>query len=379
MANIKRIAAASLKVGMYISELNHRWIPRTNMRRHGPILQRDVIDQIIALGVEQVYIDADLGLDCAEAEAVGDGPLARDRSVSLQSDALKLMDRVMVSVKTGSSIPVQQVEDMADGIVGSLTSDHNAMLCVTRLRDKDRYLLEHSFNVAVLMGILARSMSFDGDDLHQLVTGALLHDIGKVRIADDILHKPGRLLDDEWDEMKRHVDYGCQVLDATAGISGVIRDICSQHHERIDGTGYPRGLSNTALSMHGRMAAIVDVYDAITADRVYHRGMAPTLAMKKLHQWSEKHLDRELVYQFIRCMSIYPAGSLVALDNDRLAIVLEANTREHDKPLVEVIYSRKNRQYLVPQTLDLSRPGVDTRIARAVEARDYGINLADFI
>ena len=395
MAKIKRIPATCLQVGMYISEHNGAWIPHSNLRKHGPVLRQDVIDQITGFGVTEIYIDTEKGLDCSEGEEVdfsarrpdGDIPRGdtadfnqeRDRALQLQAGGLALIDQLLVEVKNGGSIPVRQVEDMADGIVGSISANQNALACVTRLREKDRYLLEHSFNVAVLMGILARSLDIGGDDLHQLVTGALLHDIGKIRVADTILHKPGRLESGEWEEMKRHVDYGCQVLDTTEGISQVIRDICGQHHERLDGSGYPLGLSAGEISRHGRMAAVVDVYDAITADRVYHDAMTPTLAMKKLVEWSDRHLDRTLVYQFIRCMSIYPAGSLVALDNGRLAVVLEANPQQQDRPRVLVIYSEKSRCYLPVERLDLAQSGVAPRIVKAVEAKDYGIRLGDFI
>ncbi|TQV76075.1 HD-GYP domain-containing protein [Exilibacterium tricleocarpae] len=388
MAKIKRIPTGCLKVGMYIADTNHDWVPADNLRRHGLVRRPEVIKQIAALGVTEIHIDTEKGLDCAEgmavdAAAVDAGAARFDREKKqarqLYGDSLQLIDQLLVDVKAGGNIPVQKVEDMADGIIGSLSNNQNALACITRLRDKDQYLLEHSFNVAVLMGVLARSLNIGSDDLHQIVTGALLHDVGKIHIPDRILHKPGRLEAAEWEEMKRHVDYGRQVLGASAGISAISKDICSQHHERLDGTGYPRGLSGEAISLHGRMAAVVDVYDAVTSDRVYHTGMAPTLAMKKLVEWSGSHLDRELVYQFIRCMSVYPAGALVELDSGNLAVVLEANTRQQDKPRVLTVYREKNQRYIAGGTLDLAHTGAGARIVRAVEARDYGIDLADFL
>ncbi len=403
MANIKRISANQLQVGMYVAELNNEWVPDNNLNRHGLIKREAAIQQVLKLGVTHVYIDVDKGDDCADGvrkeELVRKLDVELDKiqkhsnqpkvtkssseeaqtAKSIHVDAINLVSQVMEDVKMGSTVAMQDVEDMADSINESIRRNQNALSCFTRLRNKDQYLIEHSFSVAVLMGMLARSMNYSEDNLHQVVTGALLHDIGKVHVPNAILHKPSSLEPEEWEEMKRHVNYGEEILAQTPDMPKQILEICSQHHERSDGSGYPRGLSGTAVTEHGKMAAVVDVYDAITADRVYHRGMLPTLAMKKLLEWSEGHLDKQITYQFIACMSIYPAGSLVELEGQQLAIVVEPNLRQQHKPLVNVIYDAKEKKGMPSRPLNLAHSEVTQKIVRAVDPVDYSLDLQLYV
>ena len=402
MAAIKRIAADQLRVGMYVAELNNEWIPDSNQTRYGLIKRQAAVDQIIGLGVAHVFIDVEKGEDCADGilreelnqpldQALNNIQKTADASVSsvpleeelspaksIHGDALNLINRVMEDAKMGNAIALQGVEDMADSINESIRRNQNALSCFTRFRHKDEYLMEHSFSVAVLMGVLARSMGYHGDDLHQLVTGGLLHDVGKIQISNHILHKPSSLEPEEWEEMKRHVQYGEEILQQTDNMPTNILQICAQHHERIDGRGYPRGLSGAAITEHGKMGAVVDVYDAITADRVYHRGMLPTQAMKKLLEWTDGHLDKDIAYQFIACMSIYPAGSLVELRGQQLALVLEPNLRQQHQPLVKIIYDAKANTKVVPRTLNLVHCDVEQHIVRAVDPADYNLDLGQY-
>lgn len=403
MSTIKRIPTSELQVGMYIAEIRNEWIPDTNLSRHGLIKRETAIEQIIGLGVTDVYIDVDKGLDCksgvmadvleqrlqdelAEIQntssthksvtQLGDesSPAAR-----VHSEALNLVSRVMADVKMGAAVKLQPIEDMADDIAESIRRNQSALACFTRLRHKDEYLIEHSFSVAVLMGILSRSMSFSNDDVHELITGAFLHDIGKVRVSDAILNKPGTLSSDEWQEMKRHVQYGEEILAKSNGISRTIHEICAQHHERTDGTGYPRRLSGSAYKLHGRMMSVIDVYDAITAERCYHHAITPTDAMKKLLEWSETHFDKEITRHFIACMSIYPPGSLVELESGKIAFVVEANTRKPHEPLVNAIYDGNKRRKIAPQLINLALSSTTEKIKRAVDSSEYDIALENYL
>ncbi len=391
---------------MFITDLNNDWVPDQNFSRKGLITRPEVIEQIRKLGVTQLYIDVSKGKDCALGVAKGVIDRANEKAIveqyqkagpvppvpkvpieeeignakDIQIEATALIGRILTDVKMGKSVDVLPVSAMASGMVESLISNRNALACVTRLRDKDRYLMEHSFNVSVLMGILAASQGYSGAVLEEMVTGALLHDVGKIRIDDAVLHKPGQLTPDEWQEMKNHVTYGEEVLRSSPGITPIMLDICAQHHERLDGGGYPRGLSAKDLPVHSRMASVADVYDAITAERVYHKGMSPTAALKKLMEWSgEGHLDRSLVYAFVQAMGVYPIGSVVELDNKKLAIVMDPNENQPNKPKVLVVYDLKLSRYDNRHRLDLAEPRCGRTIVRAVYGENYGIKLADFL
>ncbi|MGH1485771.1 MAG: HD-GYP domain-containing protein [Cellvibrionaceae bacterium] len=402
---IRQITVDQLQVGMFITEGNNNWVPDKNFSRQGLVTRSEVIEQIRALGVESLYIDTSKGKDCepqtqsntsdqqngkkasSKQQQTSQLPAPKvsvsqemENAKKIQQEATALIGRCMADIKVGKVIDVAPVTDMASDMVESLTQNHNALTCVTQLREKDRYLMEHSFNVSVLMGILASSMGYKGNTLEEIVTGALLHDIGKIRIDDKVLHKPGKLTDDEWVEMKNHVTYGEDVLSNSKGISQIIIDICAQHHERLDGSGYPRGLSADEIPIHSRMAAIVDVYDAITADRVYHKGMAPTQALKKLMEWSsEGQLDQQLIYQFIQAIGVYPAGTVVELDNQKLAIVTEANPSEQNKPKVLQMYDLRLRRYDNRYAIDLADERCGRHIVKAVYPSTYKIKLSDFV
>ncbi len=389
---------------MYICDVNNPWVPDNNLARQGFIRSTKVIDQIIRLGVTDVYIDADKG-KAAEGETqdkitqdqknalkkIIEAPHVRpeikvefereyEQAKNIQAEATELLTKVMHDAKFGRPISLRSAEESASAILESLDNNQNALLCVTQLRTKDRYLLEHSFNVSVLMGVLASSIEIRGDQLHTLVSGALLHDVGKIRVDDAILHKPGALTAEEWDEMKRHVTYGEEELSKIPGVAQEVLDICGQHHERLDGSGYPRGLTDSQLPLHSRMASVVDVYDAITADRVYHRGMPPHTALKKMLGWSDEgHLDKDMVYQFIRCLSVYPPGSVVLLSNNRLAVVETINEKHLNRPQVKVVYNVSKRLQIPPYPLNLADKGVDVEIERAVEPSKLGLLAADLV
>ncbi|MCP5207789.1 MAG: HD-GYP domain-containing protein [Hahellaceae bacterium] len=400
---IKRIPVSALRVGMYISDLNKDWIPHNNMKKSGPLKSEAVIEKIIKLGVTEIYIDTMKGADTQDGipaheveknnetqlqKAGALSPLTRPQ-ISLQDEmivaeklhreAKGLVNNVMEDVKIGKSIDVSSVSELADGMLDSIFRNHNALSCLGRIREKDSYLMEHSVNLSVLMSLFGRSMSLDRDILHQTIIGALLHDIGKILVPDEVLHKPGKLTDAEFGQMKTHVVHSADILKTTEGISELTILVAAQHHEKMDGSGYPNGLKGEEISAYGRMVAITDVYDAITADRVYHKGMTPTAAIKKLLEWSGSHLDRSLVEHFIRTVGIFPVGSLVLLESGRLGVVIEANEADQRLPTVRVMYHTKFRNFIKTMVIDLSKPSVQDRILKAVDPEAYKISVKDFL
>lgn len=400
---IKRIPVSELKVGMYISDLNSDWIPHSNLKKKGAIKQEAVIEKIRKLGISEIYIDTLLGSDVADAPTAAEVDNENEKKLQqvaekspinkpalalheemlaakkVHDEAIILVDDVLGDIKLGKALQMEKIDNLAEDMLDSLFRNHNALACLGCIRDKDSYLMEHSVNLSVLMSIFGKSIELDRQVLHDTISGALLHDIGKIMIPDEVLHKPGKLTDEEFDLMKQHVVFSRQHLEAVEGISPLTVTVAAQHHERMDGSGYPCGLKGDEISPFGRMAAIVDVYDAITADRCYHQGMTPTQAIKKLLEWSDTHLDRSLVHHFIRCLGIYPVGSLVLLESGRLAVVIEANESDQRLPLIRVMYHTKFRCFIKTEVIDLSKPSVQDRIVRAVDPRDYNIMVGDFL
>ncbi|ASP39973.1 phosphohydrolase [Bacterioplanes sanyensis] len=398
----KKVSVDQLRPGMYVSDLNCDWIPHHNYQKEGRIPDEATIAGIRKRGITEVYIDPERGLDVDgvpenevdrhnQAALEKAGELKPDQAARISSqqelhkasklhdEAKGLISNVLHDVKMGRPIEVDAFEELSGGMVDSVLRNHNALACLGRIRQKDNYLLEHSVNLAVLMGIFARAMELDRDTMQQAVLGAMLHDIGKVMIPDEILHKPGKLTDDEFAVMRQHVVHSRELLQHTPGISELTVKVAAQHHERIDGSGYPEGLHGCDICREGKMVAIADVYDAITADRVYHKGLPPTAAMKKLLEWSGTHLEETLVHRFIRSMGIYPVGSLVKLRSGKLGVVVEAGEKDQRLPIVKIIYHASKRQYIPIELLDLARPSNQDEIVQAVDPERYQIRLNDFM
>ncbi|MBW7471455.1 HD-GYP domain-containing protein [Marinobacter sp. M216] len=400
---IKRIPISALKVGMYIADLNNDWIPHNSQRKRGVIKKEETIEKIRQMGVAFVYIDASKGLDTQDAETAAE--VDRRNEAALQSageqspglrpqvpvaeelviaqkihrQAQGLVGNFMNNVKIGGAIDIAPIHKLADELQYSVLRNANALSCLGRIREKDNYLLEHSVNLSVLMSLFGNYRSLPADTLHQTVVGALLHDLGKILTPDEILNKPGRLSAEEFEVMKLHARHSRDILATTEGIGELSVITAAQHHERLDGTGYPDGLRGEEISIYGRMVAITDVYDAITSDRVYHKGMTPTQGLKKLLEWSGDHLDPSLVMEFIRCIGLYPVGALVLLASGRLGVVVEANEHDQRLPVVRVMYHTRFRIPITVDTIDLAKPGTQDHILQSVDPDDYRIDVRKFL
>lgn len=402
---IKKIPISKLIPGMYVQDLNANWIPHAyeKIKQQGMVKSEKTIHKALKIGIKTVYIDTQKGLDCVDGipdhvvtqssqkllNQLSSQPMDTDKQVSVaeeiafaqkvHEEAKTLVNKVMNDIKLGHQIELDNVEKLADDLLASVFRNKDALSCLGRIRKKDRYLLEHSVNLSVLMSVFGKARSVPRSTLHKTVVGALLHDIGKVMVPNAVLHKAGKLSDLEFNKMKEHALYSRELLLSTPGISDLTVQVASQHHERMDGSGYPNGLKGEEISIHGRMVAIVDVYDAITADRCYHKGIPPTTALKKLLEWSDIHFDPTLVKAFIKCVGIYPVGSLVKLSNNNLGIVVEQHEEKFQTPVVLEIYDTKYDHYLPARMLDLSKSFEHREIKCAVNPNKYGIDINKFL
>ena len=400
---IKRIPVSALKVGMYITDLNNDWIPHNTQRRRGVIKKEDTVEKIRQMGVNYVYIDVSKGLDSQDSEPAHEVDRRNESALQrageqapgvfkrvavaeemvfaqqVHHQAQGLVGNLVNSVKLGGAIDIAPIHQLADELQSSILRNANALSCLGRIREKDNYLLEHSVNLSVLMSLFGNYRKLPPDALHQTIVGALLHDIGKILTPDDILHKPGRLTPEEFEVMKAHARHSRDILKSTEGIGELTIMTAAEHHEHLDGSGYPEGLKGEEISVYGRMVAITDVYDAITSDRVYHKGMTPTQGLKKLLEWSGTHLDAGLVTEFIRCVGLYPIGSLVLLESGRLGVVIETNDEDQRLPVLRVMYNTRFRMPITVDTLDLAKPGTQDRILNSVDPEDYKIDVRKFL
>jgi HD-GYP domain-containing protein (c-di-GMP phosphodiesterase class II) len=233
-----------------------------------------------------------------------------------------------------------------------------------------------------MLTTFSRAIGMDVAMIHDISLGALLHDVGKMRVNLALLNKPSKLSDDEFRLMKSHVVLGSDLLRQMPGIPKIAFEPLELHHERFDGSGYPKGLKGMEISQVGRMSAIVDVYDAITSDRCYHDPLSPADAIRKLFEWSKFHFDPELVQLFVKSVGIYPVGTLVRLESGRLGVVIEQRESSLLTPVVRVVFDAKRDYYITPEDVDLSKPigaGGADRIVSHESASKWKIDLSRFM
>ncbi len=378
---IKLIPVTRLQAGMYVHDLNCGWLQHGFVRNRFLVACADDVRKVREIGVTEIYVDTGRGLDPdalpapdapesapepgpqhtapapAEAPAVHTPAKAAssfERARALHREANQIVRDMLGDIRLGKQIEMEQVEPLVERIVDSIFTQQDALLPLARLKDHDNYTFQHSVSVCALMTAFARTLEVPRETIREIAIGALLHDVGKARVPDEILNKPGKLTDAEFDRMKSHVVQSKIILQATPGISQIALDVAAQHHERYDGTGYPNKLKGEQISLYGRMGAIVDVYDAITSNRVYHKGMPPTEALRKLLEWSANHFEPRLVKAFIRSVGIYPTGALVRLESKRLAVVQAQHADKPMQPTVKVIFHTAGH-YLRPEDVDLRR------------------------
>ncbi|MBL0512497.1 Cyclic di-GMP phosphodiesterase response regulator RpfG [compost metagenome] len=356
----------------------------TNRQQVDALIRRGVLTVRVDLarsklpGIEQV-VSPSPAQSAGSARPAGSGEGRELKIRRLYQEARELQGKFIRHLKAGEPIDITPLAAVAEEMVDTMFTHGDAMLCLARIRAKDAYLMEHSMNVAILLANFGRYLGLERSVLKELTLGGLLHDVGKIMTPDEVLNKPGKLTDEEFGVMRQHVVHSYDILSNTAGITPTMLEVAANHHERLDGTGYPQRLKGDQLSLYTRMSGIVDVYDAVTADRVYKQGMQPTQAFRILLKGINQHFDAELVTKFIKCMGVYPVGTLVQLSNQRLAVVMQRNEQQPLKPLVKVIYHATQRHYLEVQWLDLARNGGQESIESTVDPKEFGINLANFV
>lgn len=392
---IKKIAVQNLAVGMYIDNLGAKWLSHDFVRTRFLIEDNKVLHKIQNSQLKHVYVDTEKSIQPTitkktptvqktisnTAVLKKTNPIPAQEEVkhakNIVNQANTIMKNLMTDIRLGKQVEIEQLDPVADKIVHSIMRNKDALISLTRIKNKDDYTFMHSVSVSGLMVALARANGMDEQALNEVAIGGLLHDIGKMITPNEILNKPGKLTDDEFVIMKDHVKESQELLQNHTGLTPNISDVIFQHHEKIDGSGYPLKLHGNQMSTVGKMSAIVDVYDALTSIRVYKSAWEPSVTLKKMMQWTDTHLDKQLMISFIHCLGIYPVGTLVEMESGLVGIVQEQHESQLTQPIVKFIY-KKNHGYIYVKTVDLSKQEND-RIIRSVAPETYKIDLSAFI
>lgn len=393
-----QINTNQLKLGMFVVELDRPWLGTPFLFQGFRIRSMEEIEKLRSL-CDTVVIDIEKSAKGSyRPEHAGREERKPQRlyamSASFEQEIISANEiraetesclaEVFDDVAKDRMIDLVSVKKVVNHTVDGILRNPDAHVSLTQLKDWDRYTAQHSINVCILALAMGRHIGLQRQELEMLGTGALLHDVGKLRTPLEVLNKPGKLTEEEFKLMKAHPVHGRELLEHRYGLPHLVADMAYSHHERAAGGGYPRGLSGDQLTVWSKIVAIVDVYDAITSDRCYHKGMSPTEALTKMYGWRLTDFDPELLEQFIQCLGIYPVGTLVELTSGEVGIVISVNPTLRLRPQVSLILDAQKRPYYPSRTVNLADfanndPDNLYGIREVLKPGSYGINIREHL
>lgn len=384
-----------LKPGMYISQVLVQ-SGKLKIRTQGLVSTDKAIERLNEQGVVKVLVDlsksklAKKEQPELEEKSAPEGEnkeqltntVSFDKEInkasSLYQEAKQIQNKAFEEMKANAPIDTGPIQGAANDLIDSVFRNHNALACMTRMRVKDEYLIEHSVNTAIIMTIFAKHLKLDSEVIQHLTTGAMLMDLGMIAVPNKILSKKTSLTGEERTIVEQHVNMGHKVLSKAQGLSSISLEVIQDHHECVDGSGYPNNKTAEQLSLYGKMAKIVDCYDAITSERNYQKAKSPISAFKILRSESGTRFDQDLVNEFIKCMGIHPVGTLVKMKSNKLGIVIKSNPVSPISPCVNVFYSVGNKCYIEPKIIDLAAPGCNDEIDKSVRPEEFKLDMLKF-
>jgi HD-GYP domain-containing protein (c-di-GMP phosphodiesterase class II) len=394
---LKKIAVDQLRIGMHVHKLEGKWIDHPFWKTRFLLDSTADLQRVRGSGVTECWIDPGLGLDVAEpvsdspalpvAHSPGlaapergglppqtpreaprePAPATRPMAVELK-EAAAICDRGREAVvamfgeaRMGRTVDAEGCLDLVDDIASSIQRNPGALISLARLKTRDDYTYMHSVAVCALMVSLGRQIGMSEEQCRVAGQAGLMHDIGKALMPLEVLNKPGKLTEGEFRVIRSHPERGHALLLEGQGATPEMLDVVLNHHERVDGTGYPNRVAAEKLTPLARMGAICDVYDAITSNRPYKAGWDPAESIARMASWKGQ-FDSPLFAAFVQSLGIYPTGSLVKLASDRVAIVAEQTPGNLVAPVVVAFFSTRTQLRITPQRLELAGPGCTDRI-----------------
>jgi len=414
MPHLVKVLVQDLQFGMYVSKLDRPWTETPFLFQGFVITDSETIQQLSEY-CQHVYVDAEISqVDIRSSAArivnkpkpepkparirhrIGQHDEQNDdkqelfkysefkqeltHAVGIHKSTHNYIKTVMQDVRVGHSIDTNNAKLLVSDLVDSVVTNATALLWLTNLKERDEYTSQHSLNVCILTLVFGRHLGLSNEVLNRIGVGALLHDIGKLRVPLNILNKPSTLTDQEFGIIKKHPVYGFDLLKNKPGLHEISMDIIQHHHERLNGSGYPDGLTGEYISQYTKMVSIIDVYDAITSKRVYHDEATPYDALNILYQDSDKKIDRELLEQFIKCVGIYPVGSVVELNTGDIGIVVATSEKHHLHPVLMLVLDKNKKHYEHRKFINLAHPKFVNQktplsIIKIIAPETVGINL----
>jgi len=404
MLEIVKIFSADLETGMYVSSLDRPWL-ETPFSLQGFQLESE--EDVLRLQeyCQYVYIDS--------AKSVQDPAIIRrkvrnrprkstqqlfsNRALKKYKDgsgwgeeypkaqaAVQVLsegiDDIFGRLAGGGSLDMVRVKKSVEPMIDSISRNPDACIWLARMKQEDKYTYQHSLGASIWAVALGRQLGLPKSDLRSLAIGGLLFDVGKLGVETELLNTERPLTDDEFQQVRDHVKLGVDMIEGSGLMNQDVIDMITYHHERHDGSGYPKSIRGDDIPVFARIAAIVDCYDAITSHRSYARAIPPSTAIKMLYEWKDIDFQGELVEEFIQAVGIYPAGTLVELSSGEVAVVVAEYRTRRLRPQVMVLLDADKQALADIKTIDLrSRTtmadGKPLDITGSLEPDAYGIDM----
>jgi HD-GYP domain-containing protein (c-di-GMP phosphodiesterase class II) len=385
---LKKISVDQLILGMHLKEFCGSWMEHPFWRTGFVITDPKDIVTIRASSIKEVWIDCAKGADVAPGEvsvseaeseaqveaeleaAIGDqrdvAPVPStaefERAAQICAQSKRAVISMFEEARMGKAVDTGGAQKLVEEITDSVSRNPGALISLARLKTADDYTYMHSVAVCAMMVALSKQLGLDENQTRLAGVAGLMHDLGKAAMPMEVLNKPGKLTDAEFAIIKRHPEEGYKLLLSGTDVDPMILDVCLHHHEKTDGSGYPKGLKGDEISLFAKMGAVCDVYDAITSNRPYKAGWDPAESLRRMAEWANGHFDTKVFQAFVKSLGIYPIGSLVKLSSGRLGVVIEQTGKSLTTPTVKVFFSTKSNMRIVPEIVDLSRTGISEKI-----------------
>jgi HD-GYP domain-containing protein (c-di-GMP phosphodiesterase class II) len=385
---LKKINVEQIQLGMHLKEFCGSWMEHPFWRNGFVLTDPKDIETILASSIKEVWIDCAKGIDVAPGEAAVSeadsdaeveaalaqvvldrrsvAPVSTERELEHAAKICLQAKRAVISMfeeaRMGKAVDTGGAKKLVEEITDSVARNPGALISLARLKTADDYTYMHSVAVCAMMVALSKQLKLDETQTRLAGLAGLMHDLGKAMIPMEILNKPGKLSQAEFEIVKQHPREGHRLLLTGVDVDPVVLDVCLHHHEKTDGSGYPDKLSDAQISLFAKMGAVCDVYDAITSNRPYKPGWDPAESLRRMAEWAKGHFDIQVFQAFVKSLGIYPIGSLVQLSSGRLGVVVEQTGKSLTTPTVKVFFSTKSNMRIIPELVDLARPGVTEKI-----------------
>lgn len=403
----RKVSTEHLKIGMYVSKLDRPWLETPFLMQGFFIMDEEEMSSLLEY-CKYIFIDTNLGVDAdmyldakpvslptnkyledflnsenrnfeyeEEKSTLQELPVAK----AALEEATDLIAGIMQESSQHERLNIEAVKGAVEPILNSMIRNSDAFLWLTKMQQHDAYTYDHAVENCALGIAFGRHMGLHKEGLSTLAMGLLLMDVGKAKLPKELLHKDSALTVEEYEAMKKHVNYSVDILRNTDGIDDSVINIALTHHERYDGSGYPNGLLGVQIPVYGRMAAIIDSYDAMTTSTAYRKAMPEHEALQQIYNLRDTHFQQELVEQFLQCMGVYPTGSLVELSTGEVGVIMSQNVKQRLKPRVMMLLDEAKTECAQRRIVDLAKQNEDSstaplQITKGLDKGAYGVDTA---